>query len=142
MMRAKMSMNDYATIKTGTFSNPNMRALDPADLLSAHLNAKAFLESALYNAKIRDDEKAVMISHHLPTYASVHPQYRGDDGNGAYYSELGDMIAAYFPELVIHGHTHCSCDHMLQQSRIICNPRGYGRGKENPFFDPCFTVEV
>ena len=142
MMRAKMAINDYATIKTGTLSLPKMRPLDPVDLVGAHLNSRHYVDTALNDAKYLDNSKAVVITHHLPSFKSVHPMFHGNDCNGAYYSELGDLIADYSPSIWCHGHTHCSCDYVFFQTRVICNPRGYRPRQLNCQFDPSFTVEI
>jgi hypothetical protein len=44
------------------------------------------------------------------------------------------------PELFVHGHTHCSFDYRVGQTRVLCNPHGYG--DENPDFNPSLIVEV
>jgi hypothetical protein len=42
--------------------------------------------------------------------------------------------------LALHGHIHDSADYRIGATRVIANPHGYGR--ENPKFDPAFTIEV
>jgi Icc-related predicted phosphoesterase len=50
------------------------------------------------------------------------------------------MIERYQPALVVHGHIHNSVDLRVNQSRIVCNPHGYGN--ENPAFEGSLVVEI
>jgi Icc-related predicted phosphoesterase len=67
----------------------------------------------------------IVISHHLPTYASVAKQFAGDSLNPAFATENFELIEATKPAMWIHGHTHTPCDYMLGATRVICNPKGY-----------------
>jgi hypothetical protein len=40
----------------------------------------------------------------------------------------------------MHGHTHDSADYRVGETRVVCNPRGYGL--ENPSYDPALVIEV
>ncbi|RWA51011.1 hypothetical protein AU476_26460 [Cupriavidus sp. UYMSc13B] len=46
----------------------------------------------------------------------------------------------------IHGHTRTSFDYCIDDSRVVCNPRGYVSRRtgelENKRFDWCCVVEV
>jgi Icc-related predicted phosphoesterase len=55
-------------------------------------------------------------------------------------SDLTAVIEAGRPDLWVHGHVHESFDYHLSDTRIICNPHGYGT--ENGQFDPALVVEV
>lgn len=87
-------------------------------------------------------EPVVVVTHHLPTAASVDPRYRGDATQGAYCStDMDDLVGR--AALWIHGHTHASIDVVVDGTRVVCNPRGYcDRAPENPRFDPHFGVEL
>jgi hypothetical protein len=46
--------------------------------------------------------------------------------NGAYSSNLEDvMVNNTQIKLWTHGHTHEDFDYMVEQTRVVCNPRGY-----------------
>lgn len=83
----------------------------------------------------------VVITHHLPSYQSVAPKYKGDPYNGAYASELSHLIEEKAPRLFIHGHTHESCDYMIGRTRVICNPRGYYMDINKKYI-PDLVIEV
>lgn len=91
-----------------------------------------------------ESRKIVVVTHHLPSYACIHPNYRGSRLNPAYASSLDDLIFDYEPNLWVFGHSHKSCDITLGNTRLCGNPRGYfidSRG-ENSEFDPYLRIEV
>jgi hypothetical protein len=141
MMEAAQCMNDYKVIRIGS----NYRKLNPDDTLKFHKKSKQFLIERLEQFK---DTKTWVLTHHAPSYQSVHPKYKSSGiANGAFVSDLDDLILnnpqiKYFS----HGHTHESFDYMIGGCRVICNPRGYYNGYNssdlNPNFDPNFEVEL
>ena len=123
---SKEMMNDYHSIRHGTNAEPWKKKLHPFDTIEDHLNAKHYIFTEIQKHK---DKKVVVISHHLPSYMSLAKEFKGDTSegslNGAYASELYEDIADTKPDVWIHGHTHSSFDYMLEDTRVICNPRGY-----------------
>ena len=75
----------------------------------------------------KHDQKFVVITHHGPSFQSCHPKYKEHRMmNGAFYSDLDDFIIdSPQIKLWIHGHTHEPFDYMINETRIVCNPRGY-----------------
>ena len=137
MMEASRYLNDYKTIRIGS----NYRKLNPDDTLKFHKKSKKFLIEKLEEFK---NDKVWVLTHHGPSYQSVHPKYRSSGiANGAYVSDLDDLILdhqniKYFS----HGHTHESMDYMIGDCRVICNPRGYYPTEVNENFNPNFEVEI
>lgn len=66
----------------------------------------------------------VVVTHHLPSERSVHPQYLGSPLNQYFVAPLDDVIASQRPRLWIHGHTHEPMDYTLGDTRVVANPRG------------------
>jgi predicted phosphohydrolase len=140
MMEASRFLNDYKTIRIGS----NYRKLNPDDTLKFHKKSKQFLIEKLEQFK---DTKTWVLTHHAPSYQSVHPKYRMETTNGSYASDLDDLILnnpqiKYFS----HGHTHSSFRYKIGECEVICNPRGYYSGYNtsglNLNFDPNFEVEL
>jgi Icc-related predicted phosphoesterase len=76
----------------------------------------------------RKDKKIVVVGHHTPSYLSIHDNYKHDRlMNGGYHSDLSEFIMDR-PQIKLwtHGHTHEPFDYVLGETRIVCNPRGYG----------------
>lgn len=69
----------------------------------------------------------IWVIHHLPSYQSVHEDYRNSDGNDFFATELSHKILEMNkpPKLIVHGHTHRQFDYMIGNTRVVCNPRGY-----------------
>lgn len=77
----------------------------------------------------------IVVTHHLPSYASVHPKYRGSPLNAFFVNDCTGIIRANRPKLWIHGHTHESCDYQLWDTRVVCNPYGYHGHETNHAFN-------
>lgn len=76
-------------------------------------------------AKSMVDDETVVVSHHLPTPASIHPKYAGSQLNRFFLSDCSDLIDELKPKVWIHGHTHDSFDYVRGSTRVVCNPYGY-----------------
>ena len=94
----------------------------------------------------RPDEKFVVVTHHSPSYKSVHEEYQAEYlMNGAYHSDLSDFILDR-PQIKLwtHGHTHHPFDYMIGETRIVCNPRGYENDgySEDTGWKPDILLEI
>jgi predicted phosphodiesterase len=122
--KLKGAMNDFAQI--GGLESwvyvENARAL-------------AFLEHELR----RGD---VVVTHHLPSQASVAPRWKGSPLNPFFVCDVEALIRQRAPRLWIHGHTHDSVDVTVGATRIVCNPFGYVRHELNPAFQDRVIIEV
>jgi hypothetical protein len=134
MMESGRYMNDYKTIRIG----PNYRKLNPDDTLGFHKKSKQFLLDTLPKF---ENQKVWVLTHHSPSYQSIHPKYKTFSCNGAFCSDLDDLILNH-PQIKYfsHGHVHSSFDYFIGECRVICNPKGYPG--ENPDFDQNFEVEI
>jgi hypothetical protein len=89
--------------------------------------------------------KRMVISHHAPCHKSVHDQYKHHYNdmlmNDAYYTEL----SGHFDDTIkfwLHGHTHHSFDYMVENTRVICNPRGYFPRHLNEEYNENLVIHV
>jgi hypothetical protein len=140
MMEASRFLNDYRTIRIGS----NYRKLRPEDTLEFHKKSKQFLLDTL---PMFENQKVWVLTHHAPSYQSIHPKYRMETTNGSYASDLDDLILSH-PQIKYwsHGHTHSSFNYLIGECRVMCNPRGYWNGYNtselNLDFDPNLQIEV
>ena len=143
MMDAKTGMNDYKHIRHGPVSEPWKCKLTPYDTVEDHLNAVHYIFEEIENQK-EDGKKVVVITHQCPSWQSIHENYRAESLNAAYASHLDNKIVDAKPDIWCHGHVHNSFDYMIEDTRVICNPRGYvgHYGDPNSEFDELLTVEV
>ena len=147
MHEAELWMNDYKQIRTGPASQPWMRKLKALDTMAMHMNTRRFIFDNVdatnkLNEAHGDETKNVVITHHAPSYMSVHEKYKGDKINGAYVSELFEDIADREIALWVHGHTHYSFDYDIEGTRVVCNPRGYVGYEVNPNFIENLEIEL
>ena len=80
----------------------------------------------------------VVVTHHAPHPNSIHERYAGHLLNGAFVSDLSYLMGK--AALWVHGHTHHCFDYTVQGTRVMANPKGYG--KENKSFRPDLVVEL
>lgn len=88
--------------------------------------------------------KKICISHFLPSEVCVHPMFKNDPLNDYFRANNDDRVKQV--DLWLFGHTHCSVDTMLGNTRIVCNPRGYSKQfnlhPENPNFNRNLIIEI
>ena len=77
----------------------------------------------------------IWVIHHLPSFQSVHEEYRNSNGNDFFATELSHKILEMKkpPKIIVHGHTHRRMDYMIGNTRVICHPRGYPN--ENSWYE-------
>ena len=139
MINATMMMNDYRMIKR-LHKNESVRLL-PQHILDIHLKSRKMLVTNIKKFK-KQNKKVVVITHHAPCELSIEAQYKGDALNGAFYTNLSDIIMTTNPEMWIHGHMHNTSDYTLGNCRIIANPRGYLPSQPNKQFEPTLLIEI
>lgn len=143
---AQDKMNDHTIIKKiTTVANPYGEMIArflPTDALVEHNKTLEALQNGLYEWK-QIDKKTIVMTHHAPTFQSVHPRYAGDILNHAYATDLSELILDN-PNIKywFHGHMHDTHDYNVGECRVLCNPRGYQGYELNPIFDPEFNIVI
>jgi Icc-related predicted phosphoesterase len=127
-------MNDHRLI--GWQKQPWLR-FRPQEAALLHHQSKSYLAETL-SATFAGP--TIVISHHAVHWESIHPRFRSDPVTGAFVSDQSALIESYQPTLWVHGHVHNSSDYRVGETRILCNPHGYG--SENPNFNAALVVEV
>ena len=140
MRAARVGLNDHRMIYTKAVG----AAFSPEDARALHEQSLAFIKQTVAEPF---DGATVIVTHHLPHPKSIAPRFLGDPLNPAFCSDLSPFVEACGAALWVHGHTHASLDYRAGQTRVVCNPKGYGpRGPgapiENQLFDPGFVVNV
>jgi len=138
MDEALRFMRDYSRIRCRE-ALPDL--LTPPDSVSLFRRHAAWLAGELARPH---DGPTVVVTHHAPSRASIHPRFEASLLNACFVSDLEHLMGAARVQLWIHGHTHDSFDYVLKGTRVVCNPRGYARGgvNENAAFYPHFSVEI
>ena len=128
-------MNDFRLIRVE--ENP-LEIWTAARARREHLIARTWLETAMAVT----DRRKVVVTHNAPHPGSVAARFLNDPLTAAFVSDLTATIERHNPELWIHGHMHNSFDYRVgDNTRIICNPRGYGTENADEF-DPGMVIEI
>lgn len=147
MQYAKNSMGDYRLIRSA-----ESQAFTPRQSRELHIKALSWLKLKLAEPF---EGETVVVTHHGCSKRSIHARWQGQVLNGAFTSNLDDVLGRC--ALWVHGHTHNNFDYEVEGTRVIVNPRGYCRSNfnetrplgspvvekcENPGFNPYLIVEV
>lgn len=67
-------------------------------------------------------QKCIVLTHHAPSYQSISPEYRGNDLNHCFFSDL-EYIFQESKNLKcwIHGHTHYNIEYKIDTKPVYCN---------------------
>ena len=133
-MLATIHMSDYKRIRVSP-ANTKLRSLDSAAI---HHQSYLWLREEL---EAPWDGPTVIITHHAPTPRAIPLQYRNEPLTAAFASDLTRLIDAYRPHAWIHGHIHVPSQFTVENTQIICNPRGYP-DECSPDFDPALVLAL
>lgn len=130
-IEANGGMNDFRLIRAD-----NGESRFSAERAHKEFNvARVFLREAVQPGD-------VVITHHAPSMLSIHEKYRGSRMNGAYASDLSELMLDCEPAFWIHGHTHDTFNYKIGDTTVLCNPRGYFQHEENPDFNVNAFFEI
>lgn len=139
MSAVRHELADYVEIHANEVVGGVMsRTLTPRDTVGYHERTVAYLDRALGETF---DGVTVVVTHHAPYPRSIHQKYLGRPSSAAYASDLTWLIEKHRPEFWLHGHVHDSFDYVVDGTRVVCNPRGYGQFP-NPDFNPSLVLEI
>lgn len=110
-----------------TRSSPDFRAIRDGDRpfgverwLALHAEERDWLAASLAGG---EPARTVVVTHFLPTLASIAPRFASHPLNPSAASRLEGLLGR--ARLWIHGHSHARYDHVENGCRVVCNPRGY-----------------
>lgn len=133
VMDIERTLNDYHLIKR---YGRKLRAGDTIGLFRRNMG---YLDRAL---TAEHHGPTVVVTHHLPSFKSVHPIYINSNINGAYASDCERLMYDHDIAYWFHGHSHQTMSYEVGGCKVRSNPFGYGGVETNLRFDPTFRVEV
>lgn len=133
MSYAQRLLNDFSVIS----KTEDKRHFTPEDALEEHKKTKESITNILSN---ETNLKKIVVTHHAPSYRSIHERFANSLANSCYASHLDALVEK--ADLWAHGHTHTSFDYNIGNCRVVCNPRGYYDVEENPIFEPHKIIEI
>jgi len=139
MHYSEIAMNDYNYIKIMTEDRHKEGLINANDLLTLNKKSTDFLKRELKNT---GNKKVVVITHTAPSLKSSLPIYKNDILTASFVIDLEDMIKENNIDLWCHGHLHNSCDYIIHDTRVVCNPRGYKNHSENPEFKKDMIITI
>lgn len=136
---AKKGINDFYCILRQTDQQTN-RPWTIADHENEH---KLFVDGLkMFLADTEGSPCRIVLTHFMPHPQCVHERYRTSAINPYFTSNMERYMG--WDGYWLFGHGHDPFDFTIDGTRLLANPRGYGRGErqENPLFKPDFTIEL
>ena len=104
-----------------------------------HDKCRDFIERTVRDSKA---DRIVVATHHVPSFALMSEEFKGSPINGAFTSELGDMIADSRIDYWIYGHSHRNISKQIGNTMCICNQLGYVRALEHLYFQKDVVITL
>ena len=126
---------EYNAIYKRDENTDNMRFYHPSDIIDRHLDHKAFLEKELgpYNSSIPKDYRVIVLTHYMPTFHLLTPDFKENPLKTTYASDLDNLIR----EPVVGwlcGHSHHPKTIRFSSGTLVSlNPLGYKTQDKNMF---------
>jgi len=141
MIACQQNIADFNQIYRNSQHDTHIK---PGDYMALSIRDKEYVKKTLNESTL---EKNVVVTHFLPSDKSIDSIYKERTNsmllNGAFLADIEPFIQYCQPDLMIHGHTHCSLDYYIGKTRIVCNPRGYyDIGKSNKNFNSVKVVTI
>jgi predicted phosphohydrolase len=100
-------------------------------------------ESLQFLRKELNQDKSIVVTHHVPTFLHYPEKYQGDSLNEAFAVELHDFIEPSGIAYWLFGHHHQNIvDFNIGSTKMITNQLGYIKYQENSGFDVCKIIEI
>lgn len=131
----KHGMNDFRVIKDDGLS------LRPKKYNRLHQECLAFIEKELTDCE--EDEKSIIVTHHVPTKINYPEEYNGSILNEAFAVELEDFIKQTKPDYWIYGHHHSNVkEFTIDKTQLVTNQLGYVHIGEGGGFDSKRVIRI
>lgn len=130
------SMNDYRTIFKSLPTGIKTEITDK-DTTVLHLDNYMWLMRS-----IQPDKKYIILSHHLPSFKLIAPQYKNSPLNPCFASNLDHLMTSNV-KYWFSGHTHTAMKKTINGCQCVVNPFGYSgeNGKNGYCHDLTITLE-
>lgn len=130
---------DPATVAAGRWSMNDFNLISGFEpwVYEAHADCVRTIESYAAAAD-------VVVTHHLPSRVCIAPEFQTSPLNPFFVHDMTPTIERDQPPLWIYGHTHFPQEHLIGETRLVCNPKGYpGETRAGrPPFNKCLVVDV
>jgi hypothetical protein len=104
-----------------------------------HEHCLKFIKGAVRNS---DASKKIVVTHHVPSYQLMSPEFEGSAINGAFTVELDDYIERSGIDYWIYGHSHRNINKQIGHTKCVSNQLGYVFQGEHKRFRPDCFIEL
>lgn len=115
--------------------------LTVSEWTSRHAVERAWLQSNLDRIAL-EGRKAIVVTHHLPTYKMILPQYETCKNNCGFAAHADDLVKHPGVALWICGHSHGQQTLELEGKKVVLNARGYPSEGSVNTYNPRLTVDL
>jgi Icc-related predicted phosphoesterase len=110
----------------------NKQLLTPGVFNRLHEESVSFLKSSFENSAAL---KRIVVTHHLPSELCMAAEFKGSILNGAFVSNLDDLVLESGASYWIYGHSHRNTgERTIGNTKLVCNQLGYVSMRENRSF--------
>ena len=110
-----------------------------ADFNREHKRCLEFVKQSVADSTAKH---IIVVTHHVPSFQLMSPEFLESHINGAFTVELADYIATSGIDYWIYGHSHRNIDKTIGTTRCVCNQFGYAFHNEHLTFDRNKIIEI
>jgi predicted phosphodiesterase len=110
-----------------------------ADFNREHKRCLEFIKQSVSNSTAMHK---IVVTHHVPSFQLMSPEFLESHINGAFTVELADYIATCGIDYWIYGHSHRNIDKIIGTTSCVCNQFGYAFHNEHLTFDGSKYIEI
>lgn len=129
-------MSDFSFIK----QNDGF-PLTVSEWTSRHSIEREWLQKNLDKVAL-EGRKAIVVTHHLPSYTMIQPQYKDCKNNCGFAAHADDLVQHPGVALWVCGHSHGQQTIELEGKKLILNARGYPKEGSVSSYNPRLTVDL
>lgn len=86
-------------------------------------------------------KKKIVATHHVPSFDLMAEEFKGSRINGAFTSNLNQMLESLPIDYWIYGHSHRNINKIIGGTKCVSNQLGYVFANENGDFIPDKILE-
>ena len=110
-----------------------------AEFNKEHKRCIDFIKKAV---AVSDAKTKIVVTHHVPSFKLLSPEFKESHSNGAFTVELFDYIVDSDIDYWIYGHSHRNIDEIIGKTQCICNQFGYVFCNEHQSFVPDKNIVI
>jgi len=125
MKRAGKGCGEFFFVKrrgVDTAGAPILARFRPPDALAAFDRDVAALRAFCASAA---GKRPLIVTHHAPSRAGLNPAFAGNGLDGAYASDLDELVASSGAAVWVHGHTHIRRKYRVGGVEVRANCRSF-----------------